>query len=123
MTPPLPFYGSLPGPPGWFKVFMGWIEPGSNNVLSKAARLVQVRAAMNVLHKANYVRGDARPANTVVDAHGKVWLIDFDWSGRLHNAKWPDFRNKSIAWPNGADPDTFIFKYQDLAMLELNGFK
>jgi hypothetical protein len=42
----------LSGPPGWF---MGWIEPGPNDVLSKAARLVQVRAAMNILYKANYV--------------------------------------------------------------------
>jgi len=44
----------------------------------------QVRVILTSLHSKGYVFGDFRKQNILVDAHGKVKFIDFDWCGRYN---------------------------------------
>jgi hypothetical protein len=68
------------------------------------------------------VWGDARPANTVVDIYGKVWLIDFDWSGPANDTMWPFHRNTKLQWPSDSEEGGPIALDHDFKMLTLNGF-
>lgn len=42
----------------------------------------QVKVILTLLHSKGYVFGDLRQQNILVDVHGKVKFIDFDWCGR-----------------------------------------
>jgi hypothetical protein len=116
-APQLYFCGAVPQRYDHIMVVMAQVD--GSPCLARA----QVAPIVEALHVAGFVWGDARPANTLVTADGHVSIIDFDWSGRQGQAKWPSKRNLCIFWPPGAATKSFITADQDIAMLHLNGFQ
>lgn len=37
----------------------------------------QIQHTIAALHQAGIIRGDAKPDNILIDAHGDAWVIDF----------------------------------------------
>ncbi|KAF8591615.1 hypothetical protein K439DRAFT_776432 [Ramaria rubella] len=73
-----PFFGRLK------MVVMDYIEGVSAHYIMQKMRLnpqvyESVRRALDILHNSNFVFGDLRPANIMIDAKGTAWLVDFDW--------------------------------------------
>lgn len=53
--------------------------------------------------------------------HADVWHViffDFDWSGELGKARYPDLPNPSLQWPPGADWNELITQEHDRWQLE-----
>ena len=48
----------------------------------------QVEGAIRKLHENRFVFGDLRAPN-VLFSKGKVFLIDFDWAGKIGEARYP----------------------------------
>ena len=67
----------------------------------------QVRRALDVLHKANFVVGDLRPQNVLhLDPakEDRVWLVDFDWAGKADMDVYPMMMSTEVAWAAGMAP-------------------
>ncbi|KAG7100087.1 hypothetical protein E1B28_001868 [Marasmius oreades] len=94
-----------------------------------------LRRAVDSLHMNNYVFGDLRPTNIMVQilegkAHRhkgeseeereiRVALVDFDWAGKDGKARYPSGISfgGTIAWPDGVKPRGLITKEHDLYWL------
>ena len=74
--------------------------------------------AIQKLHDAQLVFGDMRGPNLMLSADG-VFLIDFDWAGRVDEVRYPLNLSRSVRWAKGAKG--FEMKYilmdHDLFML------
>ena len=80
----------------------------------------QCRNALAILHDNNYVHGDFRPCNILVTPTLKVQIIDFEWSGKVEEAKYPLYMNHvDIEWPCGATDGGIITKDHDVHFLNL----
>jgi hypothetical protein len=94
----------LPG--GWFVVAMEWLGRNTYALTEGYPLQAKVRAAVKILHDADYVHGDLRPANirVVVKAgqtsrEHRVCLVDFDWSGKEGVTRYPSFMNRQdVDW-------------------------
>lgn len=81
-----------------------------------------MREALDVLHDADLVFGDLRSPNVLVvsEADGKRSgrLVDFDWCGKVGEARYPAGLNQSehMKWPEGAEKRSLIEKEHDDAM-------
>ena len=62
----------------------------------------QVKEALQKLHAAQFVHGDLRGPN-VIFSGGKAFLIDFDWAGRVNEARYPRNLSGSVKWPRAAE--------------------
>lgn len=58
----------------------------------------QVRKAIDLLHDEGFVFGDLRSPN-VLFSKGKVFLIDFDWAGKVGEARYPSGLSTQAVWP------------------------
>ena len=77
-----------------------------------------------MLHGNDYVHGDLRDANILVDRNSldtgdvQVHIVDFDWAGREKEVKYPLGVNTStVKRPDGVDGDEFITKEHDNKMI------
>jgi serine/threonine-protein kinase RIO1 len=61
----------------------------------------QVKAAIGKLHAKGLVFGDLRAPNVLFPG-GKVCLIDFDWAGKMHEARHPHSLSTLVDWPASA---------------------
>eukprot|EP00981_Chlorochromonas_danica_P015552 scaffold13179_cov288-Ochromonas_danica.AAC.1 len=62
----------------------------------------RLREVVCNLHEQGLVHGDLR-ANNIRVAGDRVCLLDFDWSGRAGEQRYPNFMNHTeIVWPDGA---------------------
>lgn len=79
------------------------------------------RTALQLLHAEDYVHGDFRPCNILVLPNvSQVRIIDFEWSGKVGEAKYPLFMNHvDIAWPDGAKDGQHISKAHDTHFMDL----
>ena len=79
----------------------------------------QIEQALKVLHDRQLVFGDLRAPNVMISGN-KVYLIDFDWAGKLNEVCYPLHLSTSVAWPG--DPRKLelepILVDHDLLMLE-----
>ncbi|KAH9922428.1 uncharacterized protein B0H18DRAFT_1212655 [Fomitopsis serialis] len=67
--------------------------------------ITKLRDALEGLHEAQFVFGDLRRVNMLVDSTGQPRLIDFDWSGPDGQMRYPhDLNTTDVAWPEGARP-------------------
>ncbi|KAJ8517158.1 hypothetical protein ONZ45_g5633 [Pleurotus djamor] len=49
----------------------------------------KLKAGLKLLHDNDYVFGDLRDANIIVNSEGNVFLIDFDWCDKVGHAFYP----------------------------------
>ncbi len=66
-------------------------------------------------HAENYVHGDLRPPNFIVDGD-KIYLVDFDWGGIDTEATFPQKRLHSIL--RASRSETQITKERDQIVVE-----
>jgi serine/threonine protein kinase len=75
-----------------------------------------VHEAVKFLHQKKFVHGDIRCPNIIIeDSNGEedkhVKLVDFDWSRRVGEVRYPLHLLKDITWPKGVED----FMYQIMA--------
>ena len=79
----------------------------------------EIQQAIGILHANGFVFGDLRAPNIMI-SEGKPYLIDFDWSGREGEARYPLHLSKNVDWPE--EPLQLelklILKDHDLIMLD-----
>ena len=81
-----------------------------------------IRALLLALHQSGYVHGDIRSSNILVgNSEDDFMLLDFDWAGRIGEARYPMNLNRSEGlWrPDGARDGALILADHDIEMLEL----
>ncbi|CCA70121.1 hypothetical protein PIIN_04060 [Serendipita indica DSM 11827] len=119
----------LPG--GWWMVVMEYLSEDEYSTRSSVKVDVikfkeAIKDAVDVLHVNGFVHGDIRTCNIMVcrwwdDDIGmkNVKVIDFDWAGRVGEAKYPANVNYTeIMRPEDARDGLLIKKEHDLEMLE-----
>jgi serine/threonine protein kinase len=84
----------------------------------------KVRSVVQTLHQGGFVHGDIRDTNILVDIGSlasedvAIHLIDFDWAGRLGEAKYPIEVNKTtMRRPVEVEGGGLITKEHDLKMV------
>jgi len=58
----------------------------------------KVEEVIQKLHEAQLVFGDLRGPN-IIFSEGKVFLIDFNWAGKVNEARYPRNLSESVRWP------------------------
>ena len=58
--------------------------------------------AIQTLHDASLVFGDLRAPNVMFSGN-EVFLIDFDWAGKVDEARYPRNLSRSVRWPEEAE--------------------
>ncbi|TPX35185.1 hypothetical protein SeMB42_g07206 [Synchytrium endobioticum] len=90
--------------------------------LLTASEYRSLSEAVKQLHSANLVLGDLRPCNVLVHMEERedVMIIDFDWAGRVGEARYPPGINMNgdIDWPEGVGPGKLITVAHDVTWLE-----
>jgi len=79
----------------------------------------KIETAIQKLHNSQLVFGDLRGPN-VVFSGGSVFLIDFDWAGRVNEARYPRNLSRRVKWPRKAEELEMkpILMDHDLFMLD-----
>jgi RIO-like serine/threonine protein kinase len=78
-----------------------------------------VTDAIELLHENDIVFGDLRDPNILYDASkARVVLVDFDWSGKHGESRYPATLNPSNAWAEDVSPYSIMHKAHDLWQLE-----
>jgi serine/threonine protein kinase len=84
----------------------------------------KVRSVVQTLHQGGFVHGDIRDTNILIDIESlasedvAIHLIDFDWAGRLGEAKYPIEVNKTtMRRPVDVEGGGLITKEHDLEMV------
>lgn len=70
-----------------------WDLPGA---VSEAA-IGELRRAIDILHDNGFVHGDLRRPNVLIQ-NDQVKLIDFDWSGKEGEVKYPETMSMEHGW-------------------------
>jgi serine/threonine protein kinase len=121
-APTLKGFEKLAG--GWHMVVMEMI--GEDYVrLSDSPRpyshYEDMREKLGCLHQANYVHGDVRDTNILVQKDGVEGfkLVDFDWSGRIGHVRYPMnvYRDLRLWRPSEAEDGQLIKADHDIEML------
>ena len=84
-------------------VVMEYIEGDTVDKASILPKDIREKAekAIQKLHDGQYVFGDLRAVNVMVSGD-KVFLIDFDWAGKVNEARYPLNLSRSVKWPKEA---------------------
>ncbi|KAG8881497.1 hypothetical protein FRB99_004723 [Tulasnella sp. 403] len=118
---------------GWSIVVMELLDPDDNWFLGVAFEGDEVRPIyeevkkhVSALHARGYVHGDIRRSNVLVKSSKEqsvsVRLIDFDWAGKVGEAKYPLLVNPDLGGirrPAGVEGGGYVTMEHDLAMVEL----
>jgi len=85
-------------------VVMEYIEGDTVDKASVLPKDIREKAekAIQKLHDAQLVFGDLRAVNVMVSGD-KVFLIDFDWAGKVNEARYPLYLSRSLKWPKEAE--------------------
>lgn len=80
----------------------------------------QVEKAIEKLHDAQLVFGDLRQPNIMISG-STVFLIDFDWAGKVNEVRYPRNLSRNVNWPKAAEDLEFqpILMGHDRYMLDL----
>ena len=52
-------------------------------------------------------------------SNDRLFLVDFDWAGRLGEARYPFFMSREVAWPQGASDGELIAVEHDVHMVNV----
>ena len=78
----------------------------------------QVNRAIMLLHSRNFILGDLRLPNILIDNHQNAMIIDFDWCGKEGEVYYPaNLNHVEITWAEGVEPGSVMMKRHDLFML------
>ncbi|PRP73428.1 hypothetical protein PROFUN_16701, partial [Planoprotostelium fungivorum] len=107
---------------GWTYVIMDYVAGVTPTEVPEEKRAVvkeSVNKAINRMHEKGFVHGDLRPCNILVRQQDCfVYIIDFDYSGKEGEAKYPYFLNtKDIRWPDGVASGKVITQQHDKDMI------
>ncbi|KAI0089695.1 hypothetical protein BDY19DRAFT_119915 [Irpex rosettiformis] len=86
---------------GWYVVVMDYVESREVDAIGEYPGAVQaLRRAVRVLHDEDLVFGDLREPNVLVTEDGaSAMLVDFDWCGKVGEARYPnDINLDGISW-------------------------
>jgi len=61
----------------------------------------KTKKAIQKLHDGQFVFGDLRGPNVIVSGD-EIFLIDFDWAGKVNEARYPLNLSRSVKWPKEA---------------------
>jgi len=120
------------------KVFGGWlmvvmdkvcgivVDPKRHRPLDALEEdtKLKVKEVVAYLHEKGYVHGDLRGPNVLItqnseDKTPRPVIIDFDWAGKIGEAKYPVFLNPAIEWPDGAIYGSLIKVVHDLEWIDM----
>lgn len=115
---------------GWKVVVMDVVAGPNMRDVEKENGPIPPRAIRDVenaifkLHEAEWVFGDLRPPNIMLcdrddEPQSGAVLIDFDWTGKHGQARYPATLNTTLKWAQGVEPAGIMMKEHDLGMLEL----
>ncbi|KAG9222008.1 hypothetical protein PTI98_008983 [Pleurotus ostreatus] len=74
--------------------------------------------ALKTLGRDGWVHGDLRPPNVLVSSTENLQIIDFDWSGRNGEARYPLTLNDTLDWANGVRRGGVITHAHDQEMVK-----
>jgi RIO-like serine/threonine protein kinase len=84
----------------------------------------KVEKTLRVLHDAEFVHGDVRSTNILIDLESLdsddvgIHFVDFDWAGRIGEANYPDDINGfTVKRPEGAEGGKLITVEHDKMMV------
>ena len=83
------------------------------------ADCASLRRAVDVLHEHNFVFGDLRAPNVLTTPDGRVLLVDFDWCGKVGEARYPSevWMAGETPWAEGMGSEGLIKKEHDVLLL------
>jgi serine/threonine protein kinase len=99
----------------YFDLFGSLLAP--DRVDAVKGRLGEVLGQM---HQQGFVHGDVRNVNVMVtkDPTPAVMLVDFDWAGRIGEARYPmNVNREDVYRPEGAVDNELILAEHDMSML------
>jgi serine/threonine protein kinase len=123
-APKLLAFEPLPG--GWYMVIMEDLNDYFDLFRSSLApgRMDAVKERLNdvlgQMHQQGFVHGDIRNVNVMItnDPILAVMLVDFDWAGRIGEARYPMNVNREYVYrPEGAVDNELILAEHDMSML------
>ena len=112
-------------PGGWLMVVMDYLDPETFKHVSASDTGLKpaVHKAVDVLHDRGFVHGDIRGCNmmrTKVKGAGSALLLDFDWSGKHGEVRYPGGINRTtVHRPIGVQGGELIQKEHDRGMIDL----
>lgn len=79
----------------------------------------ELSSKLTDLHQMDFVHGDVRDANVMVRKDRLGWkLVDFDWSGKIGEVRYPMNVNRGLRRPEGALDGKLILADHDIKMLD-----
>lgn len=73
--------------------------------------------AVDILHRLHFVHGDLRGPNILIGPNDDVKFIDFDWSGKVGEAEYPESLNQFVNWHQDAGFHKKIYPSHDLHLV------
>ena len=104
---------------GMWVVVMDFVTSGDDSA-SLPSVAESLRNAVRTLHDKDFVFGDLREPNVLVTKEGRVQLIDFDWCGRVEEARYPYdiVMTGNHGWHADVQPGGLIAKEHDAHMFK-----
>ena len=122
-APKLKGFQKLPG--GWHMIVMEMIGEDYCCLMEYPTRYPHyddIMKKLTSLHQESYVHGDVRNTNIMVKVDGSQGfkLLDFDWSGKIGEARYPMnvYRGKCLWRPHEAEDGRLIKADHDIEMLK-----
>lgn len=126
MAPRLYATETLPG--DWTMVVMEYLASPEYTCVASSRRdpaiTESVKRAADILHQGGFVHGDIRNLNLMVrkgsnQDEWKVKIIDFDWAGKVGDARYPpNVNRREIRRPKGVKDGELILQEHDREMIE-----
>ena len=99
---------------GWKAVIMDTVETSVTSCYSES----ELQRLKKYLSKNKFVHGDLRCPNVLIDDSTKnIKVVDFDWAGKVGEARYPLNTNPLIHWPRENIAGTLIRMDDDSIML------
>jgi len=112
---------------GWLMVVMDFLDRNLYHSFDRSDQSYELygsmKNALDKLHQAGFVHGDIRDINTMVknDDRSKFMLLDFDWSGKIGEVKYPPNVNTAseLLRPADALDGLAVLAQHDMKMLDV----
>ena len=106
----------------WQMIFMEDLQEKfstiSKDEILTTLQFEKLKEAVTSFHEKDWVHGDLRRPNILRSkTSDDIMLIDFDWSGKYREARYPVYLNPELPWPNGVAPNALIDKEHDINWL------
>jgi len=110
---------------GWLMVVMEeiqdavpWSRESHAEVEALKDQLQQVLATLSPKEGQQYVHGDLRPPNVLVKDNKQIYIIDFEWAGKVDQARFPGIINSKVFSKVDGKAGGLITQKMDRSMLK-----